>query len=482
MSFLSYINRFKNKAISFLCIGAVCSGMFNAATVYADNVPEGEQGSGTGSPYITAENWPDAPEISANAAILINVNTGTILYDKNCDERKYPASMTKVMTALLTIENNSLNDVITYTDDAVFNLEDGASYLALNYGEQLTVEQSLYGLLLASANDVANGLAVYTAGSMDGFVNMMNERAAQIGCTNTHFANPNGLHDDNHYTTCHDMALIMMEAIKNNTFLTIDSTEYYEIPPTNMQPQSRPLRMLHKMMNPSDQYYYKYCVAGKTGYTDQAGTTLVTYCKKDDMELVSVIMDSYFTQYDDTIALMNYGFDNFSLYNMADQDLSAGKENKSSSLLSSVLPSSSSFITVDKDTYIILPANESIDAVSTDISYDNTENSSGSSIADITYYYNGMKIGNALLKFSTGEITTAFEYDNIQKLPEEGEDIFSSGDKIVITYRKFLAVLAMAAVILVFIIMMIIHFSPRNVRRRRSERKRRIRLRHKYYD
>ncbi len=478
MNFLSYIVKRTKLVVSILSIVAILATPLADLTVYAT----GETTPANGSSYITADNWPQAPEISANAAILINVNTRTILYDKNCDEKNYPASMTKVLTGLLTIENTALNDIVTYTDSSIFNLEEGASYLALNYGEQLTVEQSLYGLMLASANDVANGLAVHTAGSIDNFVNMMNERAAQIGCTNTHFTNANGLHDDNHYTTCHDMALIMMEAIKNNTMLTINSTDYYEIPPTNLQPESRHIRMLHKMMNPLDTYFYEYCIAGKTGYTDQAGTTLVTYCKKGDMELISVIMDSYFTQYDDTIALMNYGFGNFNLYDMADNSFGNSGSQNQNSLLSEVLPSSSSLIKIESNSSIILPASETLDSVESIITYSDSQDVNTDSISTITYYYDDMKIGSALLKFSTGETSSAFEHMNVPVEQNTTDDIFSNEDKILITYEDLILYIIAAVVFIIVLIFLIVYFRPKNVRLRRAERNRKNRIKRRYYD
>lgn len=477
MNFLSYIIKHTKLIAGALSVAAILAAPITHIPVHAT----GEDVITT-SPYITSDNWPAAPEISANSAILINVNTGTILYDKNCDARNYPASMTKVLTALLTIENNSLNDIVTYSDDSVFNLEEGASYLALNYGEQLTVEQSLYGLLLASANDVANGLAVHTAGSIDNFAGMMNERAAQIGCTNTHFTNANGLHDDNHYTTCHDMALIMMEAIKNNTLLTINSTDYYMVPPTNLQPEPRHLRMLHQMMNPLETYYYEYCIAGKTGYTDQAGTTLVTYCKKGDMELISVIMDSYFTQYDDTIALMNYGFSNFNLYNMAEEGSVISNAQNKTSLIASVLPSSSSLIAIEGDSSIILPAYETLDSVESVITYADSSSESTGSIATITYYYDDMEIGNASLKFTSGETTSAFEHANIPVEPDTTDDIFSNEGKIFISYKQLLMYIIAVVIFIIVLVFIIIYFKPKNVRLRRAERNRKRRSSRRYYD
>ncbi|MBQ9885621.1 MAG: D-alanyl-D-alanine carboxypeptidase [Lachnospiraceae bacterium] len=450
---------------------AVCllTAAFTNNTSYFAHATEQEPEIIYSSPYVTTDNWPAAPAISARSAILINVNTGTILYDKDCDAKKYPASMTKVMTALLTIENTALSDTVTYSDNAVFDLEEGASYLALNYGEQLTVEQSLYGLMLASANDVANGLAIYTSGSIGNFVNKMNERAAQIGCTNTHFANANGLHDDNHYTSCHDMALIMIEAIKNNTFLGICSTEYYEIPPTNMQPETRRLRMLHKMMNPTDQYYYPYCICGKTGYTDEAGTTLVTYCKKDNMELISVIMDSYFTQYDDTIALMNYGFDNFTLYNMSDHSSHDAGSMIKNSLLSSILPSTSSLIQVDPKSSIILPSYESPDSVESVITYDDNNAGKSNVAANIAYYYNNIKIGESTLRFKDTEDISTYDYMNSEK-QQQSVDIFAHDDKILITKSQLALYITYTILAIILLIIIIIYFSPSNRRRRQKRR------------
>ncbi len=477
MNCLSYIIRQTKRLVSALFITATL--ILPLTDMSALATPDTLHNQ---SPYITSDNWPAAPTISANSAILINVNTGTILYDKNCDKRNYPASMTKVLTALLTIENTSLNDVVTYTDPSIFNLEEGASYLALNHGEQLTVEQSLYGLMLASANDVANGLAVHTGGSIDNFVNMMNERAAQIGCKDTHFANANGLHDDNHYTTCHDMALIMMDAIKNNSFLSVSSTNYYMIPPTNLQPETRHIRTLHSMMNPLDNYYYEYCIAGKTGYTDQAGTTLVTYCKKGDLELISVIMDSYFTQYTDTITLMNYGFSNFALYNMADEMSGISNTHNKTSLLASVLPASSSLITIERDSTIILPSFETLDSVETEITYSESADELTGTIATINYYYDGIKVGDSLLKFTSGETTSAFEHLNIPTESDTTDAIFSNEGKILISYKMLLIYIGSFIVFLIILIFVAIYFKPKSVRLRRAEKRRKKRIKQSYFN
>ena len=171
------------------------------------------------------ESWPQGPQIYAESAIVMEADTGTILYNKDMDMVNYPASITKIMTALITLEQCSLDEVVTYSYYATHSIEAGSSSIGTTEGEELTVEESLYALLLESANECGNGLAEHVAGSIDAFVEMMNQKAADLGCTNTHFVNPHGLHDDNHYTSAHDMALITQAAIQNEDFVRISGTD-----------------------------------------------------------------------------------------------------------------------------------------------------------------------------------------------------------------------------------------------------------------
>ena len=251
-------------------------------------------------------------EISAQSAILIDVKTGAIMFEKNKDEKKFPASTTKIMTALLTLEKcKNLNDKIKMSHNAIYSVEPGSSHIAMNEGETLTVEQALYGLLLASANEVANALAEYVSQDTTAFCKLMNSRAKQLGCKNTNFVNPHGFHNENHYTCANDLALIMKEAIKYEKFTQIINTKRYEIPPTEKQPESRILYNTNKMIQ-SGKYFNKDVVGGKTGYTDEAGHTLVTYAKKNDIQLICVVMNEQNTDaYTDTTKLLDYGFSNF---------------------------------------------------------------------------------------------------------------------------------------------------------------------------
>ena len=260
--------------------------------------------------------------LDAQSAILIDASSGTVLYEKNSDDQHYPASITKLMTVLLALEYGHLDETITFSHDAVFSIEPGSSHIAIDEGEEITMRQALYAIMLQSANEVSNGVAEHIDGSMDAFASHMTKRAEELGATGTHFTNANGLHDENHYTTAHDMALIAKELLKFDFFRELMATTYYEIPPTNKQPETRYLYAQNQLIKDSSTFYYPDCEGGKTGYTIEAGNTLVAYAKRDGLELISVVLQSTgYGEYTDTIALFDYGFDHF----QAVKALSAGQ-------------------------------------------------------------------------------------------------------------------------------------------------------------
>lgn len=250
------------------------------------------------------------PEIAAEGAVLIDGATGKVLYGKNADQQFYPASITKIMTALLVLERCGLDDTVTFSAAATTNLESGAVSLDITEGDRLTVEQSLHGLLMKSANEIGNGLAEHVAGSVSGFAELMNARARELGCANTNFVNPHGLNHSSHKTTPHDMALIMRAALQNENFRRIDTTLTYDFPATK-KAAARTITMGHKMMYPSDSRYYEGIIGGKTGYTSLAGNTLVTGAERNGVQLIVVVMKSKQTHYTDTKALLDYGFANY---------------------------------------------------------------------------------------------------------------------------------------------------------------------------
>ena len=248
----------------------------------------------------------------SSAACVMDVDSGEILYYKNMDDRHYPASITKVLTGLLLIENAKLDDVITFSQDCWNGLN---YYSDMNIGmldgEQLTVDAALHAILMSSANEVCNGAAKFVSGSVSAFCDLMNERAKQLGCTNSHFVNPNGLHDPDHYTSAHDMALISREAIQNPTFREITGCTEYTVASTNLRPEGFTLSHKHQMLMYT-KYHYDACIGGKTGYTSEAKNTLVTYAEKNGHTLVCVVLENSDGHiYPDTINAMDYCFDNY---------------------------------------------------------------------------------------------------------------------------------------------------------------------------
>lgn len=266
-------------------------------------------GTGNGTNGAVDTSNIQKPVIASEGAVLMDAASGNVLFAQNGDTKFYPASITKLMTALLVAENCSLDDKVTFSSTATTNLESGAVSINMTAGDVMTVRQCLYALLLKSANEVGNALAEHVGGSNTKFAEMMNAKASALGCTNTHFTNPHGLNDTNHYTTPHDMALIARAAFQNDVVKTVASTRTYTLPPTIKNPSGLTVTMGHKMLNPSDSRYYPGVIGGKTGYTSKAGNTLVTVVEKDGVRLIVVIMKSKSTHYTDTKALFDYGFE-----------------------------------------------------------------------------------------------------------------------------------------------------------------------------
>ncbi|OGO78863.1 MAG: hypothetical protein A2Y23_05155 [Clostridiales bacterium GWB2_37_7] len=266
--------------------------------------------------------YAEAPQISAPAAILIDAESGRVLYEKNADTKLYPASTTKVMTGLLASEYKNLDDKVTASNN-VLTIEKGSSQIYINPGEILTMRQLLYALMLESANDAAIVIAEQLGGSVEGFSTIMNERAKSLGAVNTNFVNPNGLHDDNHYTTARDLALIAREGMKNPIFREVVGTFQYEIPATNKQEARNYITNSNKMIwKINNKYKYENAIGIKTGYTSKAHHALVGGAKKDNMELISVVLgadaDSF---YPETISLFEYGFATFKKLELLKKDM-----------------------------------------------------------------------------------------------------------------------------------------------------------------
>ncbi len=258
------------------------------------------------------QDWPQGDPVNAETAILMDADTGAVLYAKSIEKQEYPASITKIMTTLIALEKGNLSDVVTFSENAVYSIEFGSSHLGLTAGEELTLEQCLYGIMLASANEISNAVAEHIGGDIDTFVGMMNDRAKELGCTNTHFVNVHGLYDENHYVCAKDMALIMQEALKNEKFREIIGTVEYNFPETNLVDEVRYFINHHKMIS-EEGMLYDGCIGGKNGYTDEAWNTLVTAAERNGMTIISVVLrcPGQYVSYDDTKVLLDYGFANF---------------------------------------------------------------------------------------------------------------------------------------------------------------------------
>ena len=265
--------------------------------------------------------WPQGPEITSASAVIMEDTSDTLLYAKDMDTTLSPAGAVKIMTCLLALENSQLDDQVTMTETGVSGVTDGGAHISSQLGEVFTMEQCLYALMLASANDIALQIAEQIGGSVDAFVQKMNDRARELGCTNTVFTNPTGLPDENQHITAHDMALIMEAAMANETFRTIAATTSYTLPATNVSGGERVLTNNFTMINSTSDGYYKPCIGGKEGYTEASGSTLVCEASKNNMKLVCIVLNgaSGVTN-NEAIALLNYGFDNFAPLTIADND------------------------------------------------------------------------------------------------------------------------------------------------------------------
>lgn len=304
-------------------------------------------------PVQAEEYWPEGPQIQGDTAIVMEASTGTVLYEKNAHDHAYPASTTKIMTSLLAVENSGLDEDVTFSQDAVYKTE--GSGISRDIGEVMTMRECLYGLMLESANECAYAIAEHTGKSYDNFIKMMNDKASEVGCVDTHFNNPHGLPDENHWTSVYDLAMISKEALKDDLFRMIVNTRRYTIPPTNKHSEETYLSNHHKMLNNykgDEQYLYEYCIGGKPGYTSVAGSTLVTFAEKDGMTLICAVMrEQAPNHYVDTRTLFDYCFENFQLWNIAENEDNYTEDSKEMK----IFENEDSFIGLNKSGSIVLP-------------------------------------------------------------------------------------------------------------------------------
>lgn len=314
--------RSKRLCSSLLALGLTCSVLFQTPVMAAEETAaDTTQAAASAVATNSIPGWPQGPEITSTAAVVMEDTTQTMLYSKNMDQVLYPGATVKIMTTLLALENCQLTDQVTMTATGVSGVTDGGANISAQLDEVFTVEQCLYAIMLSSANDIALQIAEHIGGSVENFVQMMNDRATQLGCTNTVFTNPTGLPDQNQHTTAHDMALIMKAAVDNESFRTIAGTGSYTIPATNVSGGDRVLTNNFSMMSASNAAYYQNCLGGREGYTEASGSTLVCAAEKNNITLIAVVLQGASgVTATETGSLLNYGFDNFQMLSLGDND------------------------------------------------------------------------------------------------------------------------------------------------------------------
>lgn len=341
--------------------------------------------------------WPSDTGVQSEAGIVMDMDSGAVLFGQQLHVQKAPASITKVLTALVVVEHADLDAVITYSHDAVYNVESGSGNKnAIEEGDQMTVRDALHHMLLTSSNQSANALAEYVGGSRDGFAELMNEKLAALGCVESHFANPSGLNDDTQLTTVYDMALIAKAAYENETLLEIASASSYRLPATTNNPDGVTVYTEHKMRKEGSEYYYPATITGKTGYTSIAGQTLITYAKKDDRRQITVTMKSTeFTHYSDTISLMDFGFQRFKNISIAENETAYTTGSQPIELGGSHYEPSD--LSLPSDAVITVPKGASFTDAEKEILTDLPADAPDGAVALLSYTYNGRKIGSAYL-------------------------------------------------------------------------------------
>ncbi len=367
--------------------------------------------------------WPSDVYIDSDAGIVMDGATGAVLYGKNIHETYSPASITKVLTSLIVLEHCSLDETVTFSENAVYNVESNSSSAGYDTGDTASVKDCLYALLLKSANEAANALAEHVAGTTEEFAGLMNEKAASLGCEDSHFANPSGLNDENHYVSAYDMALITRAAFRNETFVKIVSTTYYELPPNKQNPDGQGISPGNKMVKKNwPEYYRPDVLGGKTGYTSIALNTLVNGARQEDTLLITVILHSQGTQYEDTSRLLDFGFSNFQSVKIADYDQTfsaIGNDLKLAGLTSSDEPT----LVLDPDSRAILPNTADFSETTISLDYKLPETAPENALALVKYSLGEHAVGQAYLLMAEEQ-----SKDNTGLWQEESEELSSASE------------------------------------------------------
>lgn len=458
-------------------------------------------GSICSSTAQAAAKWPKGPDkgsLSSASAIVMELSTGTVLYSKNIHKKHYPASITKIMTSLLTLENSSPSDVVTFTEAEAHGIETGSSSMYCVPGEKFTIEQVLYGIMLQSANEMCLVAADHVAGSVDKFVEMMNQRVAQLGLKDTHFMNPNGLHNDDHYTSAYDMACIAREAWKNPSFQKICGTRTYQVKSTNKRKASEILggQLLnhHQMINgyeTSSRYEKDYVIGGKTGYTSMAHSTLVTFAEKDGMQLVSVIMKGNSSkqgepnEYTDTTRILDYAFEKFSKHavNGENSDVNENLFNT----FDSYFNADQSPLRLSAESAVILPKGVALRKAKQQIQYDNSVKLQDGEnvIGTVKYTYDGRMVGSTDIIYDSTKSASHLDEASRRIVDSEIRQIKTNNKKHAVILQKLSGIkysfynmvsffqdrvilVIVAALVILLTVLLVLNYRMNSRRKRRS--------------
>lgn len=478
-------------AAATVCL--LAAGIGTTACAERDYAAEREERKTLPIQTNETEGWPEGPAIGAQSAILMEMNTHTILYAKNINEKSYPASTTKILTCLLAMQNCAMDETVTFSHDAIYDVPaDGSKFGEVDEGDTMTMEQALYCILVQSANEVASAVGEHVAEKLgltqdgqkpiDAFTELMNEKAAELGCTGSHFANANGLYDDDHYTTAYDLALIGCEFFNNELLCKMSSTSSYHFRLNPDDDEDKWISSKNQLYK-GKAYEYEYLLGSKTGYVSQSRQTLVSAAEKNGMKLVCVIFcEESPYQFEDTVTLFQYGFENFQRVSVNDNETASKVYTGDSTPL----------VAMEDDSYIILPNTASFSDTASTLTYESqNDETSGNVIATISYTYQDTPVGSCNIIFSAvdrasldfsfndpipgiAEITTGTDNpdeDGTERSDDTGNVIFINIQNVII---GILALAALALIIL-FIISVInsYSFSPKGqsnrLRRKRKQ-------------
>lgn len=479
---MTYRKCYSFLAAVFLLFSSVLLPSINASAEPADYAAQADARKTLPVESNQWENWPYGPEIGAQSAILMEVNTGTILYSKNIHDQLYPASITKVLTALITMENCALDETVAVSYDAVNSIDWRTdSNIELKPGDQITVEQALYGLLVGSANEAGNALGEHISGTTGDFAKLMNRKAKELGCTDSNFVTTNGIFDENHYTSVHDMALIGKAFFSNELLCKMSSTPYYLIPQSPTVDKDLNVYCKNKLLE-GKEYEYEYLVGSKTGYTSESRQNLISCAEKDGMKLVCVIMkEEAPNQFVDTINLFNYGFNNFQMINVADTDQNyTVKSNSFFETDHNIFGKSDQLLSIDPSGMIIIPRTASYEEALSTLNYHYEPETS--TIATLEYSFYGIPVGSADIRIAPLQVSANGDQPVSQEdAPESVFTKYAPIQRTTTGHRlinvKYLVILILVCFVLIYmginLIVLLMNYNFTSTRKKDAKRRRR---------